>query len=567
MKRRSFESLAAIICLCGLPLSRAAHAVPIPIENSSFEEPVTGRAGTGFTPGWIRSDEITRLASGIWRPNVPSEFSLIPDGSQISAIKSGGGYMSQPLANTLTANTQYELSVYVGHFRNTPDPLPPFAVQLLAGNNLLAVSSSPIPTHGEFVETVTTYIADENDPLLGQTLEIRLVNTDPLSQFAFVHFDDVRLNAAVTIPTWNVDADGNWSVAANWSGRVPHSVGARAVFGGIINQPRTVMVDAPITVGRIDFDSTNGYAIAGTNSLTLDARSGNAQINATRGSHTIGAPVTLADDTVITVASAGGYLSLTDVLTANGKYLTKAGAGTLTLNNIRAASLAINDGTVAIAPNPGPTEMSTSALGTLLIWGTIDAWTAKLDLTNNDAVVHSIPAIKAADLARLRNQVKQGFNGGDWQGLGITSATAATNPTADTGITVVDNALLGYRDFSGQPVTADSILLKYTYYGDIDQNGQVDADDLTVFASNFGRTSGATQIDGDIDFNGMVNADDLTVFANNFNKGVGNPLATVSVAAASVQAVPEPDTLLLAALGAATMLAAVARRRRQRTAR
>ena len=80
---------------------------------------------------------------------------------------------------------------------------------------------------------------------------------------------------------------------------------------------------------------------------------------------------------------------------------------------------------------------------------------------------------------------------------------------------------MGLTQFSGEPVDANSLLLKYTYYGDIDQNGAVDADDLTVFANNFGRTSGATQVDGDIDFNGTVDADDLTVFANNFNKGVG----------------------------------------------
>jgi hypothetical protein len=136
--------------------------------------------------------------------------------------------------------------------------------------------------------------------------------------------------------------------------------------------------------------------------------------------------------------------------------------------------------------------------------------------------------------------VKQGYNGGDWQGLGITSTSSANNANTDTGLAVLDNALLGYATFSGVPVTADSILLKYTYYGDVDMNGQVDADDLTVFANNFGRTSGATQADGDIDFNGTVDADDLTVFANNFNKGVGNPLAL-----ASLHAVPEPSTLAL----------------------
>jgi hypothetical protein len=183
-----------------------------------------------------------------------------------------------------------------------------------------------------------------------------------------------------------------------------------------------------------------------------------------------------------------------------------------------------------------------------------------LDLTDADIAVQTTAASKAADLAAFYADVKQGFNQGDWKGLGITSSTAANNTNADTGVTVVDNALLGLTDFGGRTVDANSILLKYTYYGDIDQNGQVDADDLTVFASNFGRTSGATQVDGDIDFNGAVNADDLTVFANNFNKGVGAPLAD---AAAGVQAVPEPASLVLAGLGAAGVLAGLAVRRRR----
>jgi len=177
----------------------------------------------------------------------------------------------------------------------------------------------------------------------------------------------------------------------------------------------------------------------------------------------------------------------------------------------------------------------------LTLAGSTSALNAKFDLKNNDATFQSTAANKSADLSKLHNQLKQGFNNGDWKGQGITSSTAAANTNNDTALALIDNALLGYTTFFGQPVTADSILLKYTYYGDIDANGQVDADDLTVFANNFGRTSGATQIDGDIDFNGAVNADDLTVFANNFLKGVGNPLG-----AANVQAVPEPSTLLLA---------------------
>jgi hypothetical protein len=177
------------------------------------------------------------------------------------------------------------------------------------------------------------------------------------------------------------------------------------------------------------------------------------------------------------------------------------------------------------------------------------ATTATFDLTDNDAIVQSTAANKAADFARLYGYIKESYHGGDWQGNGITSSTAAAAVNRETTLAVVDNALLGYSAFAGQPVTAESILLKYTYYGDIDMNGQVDADDLTVFANNFGRAAGATQVDGDIDFNGAVNADDLTIFANNFNKGVGNPLAVATVAA-----VPEPATILLASTAGLLLL-------------
>jgi hypothetical protein len=57
-----------------------------------------------------------------------------------------------------------------------------------------------------------------------------------------------------------------------------------------------------------------------------------------------------------------------------------------------------------------------------------------------------------------------------------------------------------------------------------------------------------------------VNADDLTVFANNFSKGVGNPLAT-----ATVQAVPEPTTMMLVfSAGTAIVASICVQRRRKR---
>ena len=103
-----------------------------------------------------------------------------------------------------------------------------------------------------------------------------------------IFFNNLRI---ITRPdnSWNVNSNGNWSSAANWTIGVPNSADAVAVFGAIITAPRTVTVDVPITVGRIGFENANAYRIAGTNTVTLNATSGDAVINVASGSHTISA--------------------------------------------------------------------------------------------------------------------------------------------------------------------------------------------------------------------------------------------------------------------------------------
>jgi autotransporter-associated beta strand protein len=278
---------------------------------------------------------------------------------------------------------------------------------------------------------------------------------------------------------------------------------------------------------------------AGTWTLNSAANSYRGATHVEGGTLTIGpAGVIAPDDPIITSAGA--------TFRVEGSVTVPEFAGT-------GSTQITTSGRVTLTPEGG-----TSVFGDLQIPEVGPLAPGTLDINDNDLVVQSSAANKAADFVRLYGLLSTGFHGGDWLGRGITSSTAAANTDFTTGIAIVDNAIFGYTEFAGEPVTADSILFKYTYYGDIDANGQIDADDLTVFANNFGRLTGAAQIDGDIDFDGDVDADDLTVFANNFGKGIGDPLA-----AGTVAAVPEPTSFFLAGLGAAMLSAAWVRRRRR----
>ena len=173
--------------------------------------------------------------------------------------------------------------------------------------NLATQTSADVPA-GSGWNTITFSLASANltggdfGSVMSAVRELNLLHspsvvldrrqTPPIA--AQLGIDNITaVSAAPATPTWSVDASGNWSQATNWSGGVPNAVGATAVLGSVITAPRTVTVDAPITVGRIDFDNANTYTIAGTNALTLDGTGGAARINVNSGSHTISSPTAI----------------------------------------------------------------------------------------------------------------------------------------------------------------------------------------------------------------------------------------------------------------------------------
>jgi hypothetical protein len=129
-----------------------------------------------------------------------------------------------------------------------------------------------------------------------------------------------------------------------------------------------------------------------------------------------------------------------------------------------------------------------------------------------------------------------------------------------------DNALLGDSSFSGQSVDGSSVLLKYTFGGDANLDGQVDVTDLGALATNWQQSGVWTG--GDFNYDGLVDVSDLGILATNWEAGVGSgagispdldaALASVGLGGASV---PEPAGIGLGALLCGPLLRAGRRRR------
>src|SRR5262249_11387299 len=128
-----------------------------------------------------------------------------------------------------------------------------------------------------------------------------------------------------------------------------------------------------------------------------------------------------------TIDTAGFNPSILGTMSGTGT-LTKLGAGVLSVQHARIPTLSVNAGAVHAA-NSGANNApgSVSNVKTLNIAGATDAWTAKLDLDNNGAVIdYSTTSV----IDTVQNQLKSGYNSGAWGGNGIDSTAAAA--TAST---------------------------------------------------------------------------------------------------------------------------------------
>ncbi|MGA2034365.1 MAG: hypothetical protein ABSG68_19135 [Thermoguttaceae bacterium] len=168
-----------------------------------------------------------------------------------------------------------------------------------------------------------------------------------------------------------------------------------------------------------------------------------------------------------------------------------------------------------------------------------------------------------------------------WSGLeGITSgslnvASPPAHMTVDWGL----DSNLGYSSFGevgGSPLTiassaqANTAIVRYSYVGDGDLNGKVDANDYTRWLTGFGGSAHASKLGtagGDYNGDGTVDANDYTAWLTSFGSNLP-PLATTSVAtgggAALATGTPEPGTIGLLLVAVLAGLARFGLKRRVR---
>ena len=106
---------------------------------------------------------------------------------------------------------------------------------------------------------------------------------------------------------------------------------------------------------------------------------------------------------------------------------------------------------------------------------------------------------------------------------GITSSTS----DGDQVLALFDNALTHFPTWAGEPIAAEAIVGKYTFFGDMNIDGQVTGDDYTVIDANLNTTPavGLAWVKGDSNLDGFVTGDDYTVVDAHLGQGSGNPLS------------------------------------------
>jgi autotransporter-associated beta strand protein len=451
--------------------------------------------------------------------------------------KSGGGTLALSGINTYSGNTNITAGTLAAASSDALGDGSSTNKLTISGATLLATGTVTSPaTRGVFIYGPGATF-DSN----GNTLSIA-GNIDGFGALTKIGAGTLLLSGsntytAVTTVSAGTLAYGASNVTAD-AGQIVVSGATAALDLGTDHGDtiRTLVLDGGGTI------TGSGTSALTVNAATFDVRSG-----------TIGAPLlgtgSLNKSTagVVTMTVTSGYTGGTTVA-----------AGTLIAPRLSNGTLAVNAGLAQISQK----GTSNDPTGTTVVPAVTVAAGATLDLTNNDMVVDYTGA---TPFATIRSLIISGYNGGPWNGTGITSSTAAAIAAGaspnKTAIGYAEASTFGTTSFDGITVDATAILLRYTYGGDANLDGSVDTTDFNILAANFSLT-GTVWSQADFNNDGAVDTTDFNILASNFSLTLPGAAGRAGATPGALGAlVPEPLTGCTLSLIAAGAL--LARRRKR----
>jgi len=321
----------------------------------------------------------------------------------------------------------------------------------------------------------------------------------------------------------------------------------------ILSGTNTYTGPTTVTAGTLQIgDGTTG-SIATSSSVTNNANlnfltTGNVTTIAGTGTTSIAQNIAVTANRVQqgTLTLDGGASNTTGKLTIKPSASTPAAAGDPTMTSQVSSLNIANNGTGVVATAPGTPYTDSQ-----------QTYYATLDLTNNDLIVTN------GNLAAITDEIRSGAKGTGtlaapaWNGVGITSSVAASvSGTALGAINNVANPVSNtggpmYGTFDGQALTGNEILVKYTWYGDLDLDGTLTSYDFALLDAGF---AGTKQADGsagwffgDLNYDGVVDSFDYAAFNSGYTGYTTYNGGGVTL--------PEPSALVMVCLGFGGLLA------------
>jgi autotransporter-associated beta strand protein len=283
---------------------------------------------------------------------------------------------------------------------------------------------------------------------------------------------------------------------------------------------------------------------------------------------TLAATGTITSSRNVTVQAGGGTIdtgsnSVTVANIAGSGDLTKTSSGTLTANHYRVNNLSVAGiAKVAAIANP------TSSVSVIPGVSTVNSMTisGKLNLTNNRIITNDAQGAESGGTySGVLGMVQSGRNGG--AGIITDEPLAAVNQTAIGVATAAEaKGLTGSATtmWSGQTIDSNDTLVMYTWAGDANLDGKVNADDYASI-DLYSTVPGAdTWNHGDFNYDGVINADDYALIDNNVQNVNYVPYWTTDAlrglqsggsATAGLTSVPEPASIGLLMVSAAGLMA------------